>query len=103
MKLPVTVPHLCYSYNMASKKISKKPDYNGSLAEYKASINKPSSQDNNERQRQLRNNELAARARSAQIYAVKPLDARMAEAGFGPNLLSRIASRLGGGLINRGK
>ena len=41
MKLPVTVPHLCYSYNMASKK-TVKPNYQGSLAEYKESL-KPSS------------------------------------------------------------
>jgi hypothetical protein len=43
MKLAVTVPHLCYSYNMASKKISKKPDYQGSLADYKASVSQPRS------------------------------------------------------------
>jgi hypothetical protein len=41
MKLTATVPHLCYSYNMASKKIVK-PNYQGSLADYKKSL-KPTS------------------------------------------------------------
>ena len=37
MKLPVTVPHLCYSYNMPARK-PKGIDWNGSLADFKDAV-----------------------------------------------------------------
>jgi hypothetical protein len=37
MKLTVTVPHLCYSYNMPAKK-PKGIDWNGSLADFKDAV-----------------------------------------------------------------
>ena len=43
MKLPVTVPHLCYSYNMPARK-PKGIDWNGSLADFKDAVTKAVSQ-----------------------------------------------------------
>lgn len=39
MKLPVTVPHLCYSYNMAARK-PKGFDWNDNLADFKKGVSR---------------------------------------------------------------
>jgi hypothetical protein len=60
---------------------------------------------NDNRGMQLRNNELAARAKSEAFYGAKSLSVRMSEAGYGSSgAFARAFGKFGGGgPLNRGK